>query len=79
VRARTTGHHAPRSKRQNLPNCPKDMPRPLDRLPRGVYIVPMTTDETRQTISQMLKDWDAATPEQRRQALEAAANAAQSA
>lgn len=38
----------------------------------------MTTTEIRQTIRQMLADWQAATPEQRQQALEAAAREAAS-
>lgn len=39
----------------------------------------MTDEEIRETIRQMLKDWTAATPEQRQSALDAAAEAAEAA
>jgi hypothetical protein len=39
----------------------------------------MTDAEIRETLRQMLKDWEAATPEQRQGALEAASKAAEAA
>ncbi|HSF40284.1 MAG TPA: hypothetical protein VLT87_10860 [Thermoanaerobaculia bacterium] len=47
--------------------------RPLDMGTQWVHTADMTNQEIKDTVRQMLSDWNAATPEQRQAALEQAA------